>query len=516
MSSFHSRTATCTFRTRGQLRGQPRQLVIVRREEDLRPRAALVEVLGHRPRDREAVEGGRAPPDLVEEDEAPRGGVPEDGRRLRHLHEERAVAARQVVLGADAREDAVHHPDPRAPGGHEAPHLGQQHDERRLPHVGRLPGHVRPRDHEALDLVRHEPEVVRHEPRALGPELEHRVAALLDVDDAAVVDDGPDVAALARHVSQRRQHVERRHRLGGAQEPVGLAGDGAPELVEELVLEAVHPPLGAQDLRLLLAELRRHVALGPDQRLAPHVVLGHGPHLALRDLDPVAEHAVVPDPERRDPRALALPPLEPRDPGARLPHLAPQLGEGRSSRTRGSARPRGASAAARPRGRPRGSSRGRPGPPATPRTGGPAGPGRARRSRGAREGAGASREAPRGPAARPPRGPPGSRAGPGRRSRRAPARRSARSAGASTRAATASSRSPISRGRRSGRRSHWRRSRPPIDVRVRSIAQRSVATPPRSWRLSTSSRFRAALSSRVRWSSSASVWMRVRCASAVC
>ena len=137
-----------------------------------------------------------------------------------------------------------------------------------------------------------------------------------------VVDGRPDVAALARHVGEPREHVEGRHGLGGAEETLGLPGDAAPELVEQLVLEPVHAALGAQDLRLLLAELRRHVALRADQRLAPHVLVGHGARLALRDLDPVAEHAVVAHPERPDPRPLALAPLEPRDPGARLPHLA--------------------------------------------------------------------------------------------------------------------------------------------------------------------------------------------------
>src|SRR6185436_7383851 len=59
----------------------------------------------------------------------------------------------------------------------------------------------------------------------------------------------------------------------------------------------------------------------------PHVLVRQGARLALRDLDPVAEHAVVAHPEGPDSGALALPPLEPRDPGARLAHLPPELAE---------------------------------------------------------------------------------------------------------------------------------------------------------------------------------------------
>ena len=70
------------------------QLVVVRREQ----RAAadrVVEVLRHRPRDRDAVEGGGAAANLVEDDERSAGRVVEDGARLGHLdHEGRAARAR--------------------------------------------------------------------------------------------------------------------------------------------------------------------------------------------------------------------------------------------------------------------------------------------------------------------------------------------------------------------------------------------------------------------------------------
>ena len=60
----------------GQRVGQIGQLVIVRGKERLRPRARVLrEVLGDRPGDAQAVEGRRAAADLVEHDEAARGGA---------------------------------------------------------------------------------------------------------------------------------------------------------------------------------------------------------------------------------------------------------------------------------------------------------------------------------------------------------------------------------------------------------------------------------------------------------
>src|SRR5262249_18313674 len=68
------------------------ELVVVRCEE----RAAahgVVQVLGDRPGERDAVEGAGAAADLIEDDQAARGGVVEDVRGLGHLDHERALPA---------------------------------------------------------------------------------------------------------------------------------------------------------------------------------------------------------------------------------------------------------------------------------------------------------------------------------------------------------------------------------------------------------------------------------------
>ncbi len=84
------------------------QLVVVRGEEDeavlLR---RVVEVLDESPRDREPVEGRRTAADFVQNDQARGRGVAHDRRGLEHLDHERRLPARQVVGGADPREDPV-------------------------------------------------------------------------------------------------------------------------------------------------------------------------------------------------------------------------------------------------------------------------------------------------------------------------------------------------------------------------------------------------------------------------
>ncbi len=92
---------------------------------------ALVQFLADGPGDGESIEGRGAAADLVQQDEAPRRGVVQDAGGLDHLDEEGALAARQVVLRADAGQDAVDETDPGAPRRHERAHLGE--DDQRAP-----------------------------------------------------------------------------------------------------------------------------------------------------------------------------------------------------------------------------------------------------------------------------------------------------------------------------------------------------------------------------------------------
>ena len=108
MSSFHSRDDDVEVDDAGQRVGQVGQLVVVRGEDRLRPRPRVRrEVLGDGPGEAQAVEGRGAAADLVEDDEAARRGGVQDVGGLLHLDHEGRLAARDVVGGADAREDAV-------------------------------------------------------------------------------------------------------------------------------------------------------------------------------------------------------------------------------------------------------------------------------------------------------------------------------------------------------------------------------------------------------------------------
>ncbi len=65
------------------------------------------EVFGDGPCEGEAVEGGGAASDLVEDDEGAVGGVVEDVGGLCHLDHEGGESLVERVVGADSGEDAV-------------------------------------------------------------------------------------------------------------------------------------------------------------------------------------------------------------------------------------------------------------------------------------------------------------------------------------------------------------------------------------------------------------------------
>lgn len=76
----------------------------------------------------EAVPGGGAASDFIQDDEGTARGLVEDARRLRHLHHEGGLALLQKVRCADPREDAVHEAEAHGFGRDEGAGLGQ-HDQ---------------------------------------------------------------------------------------------------------------------------------------------------------------------------------------------------------------------------------------------------------------------------------------------------------------------------------------------------------------------------------------------------
>ena len=139
------------------------------------------------------------------------------------------------------------------------------------------------------------------------------MAPVLDLEAQRAVDLGAHVAGVVRHLGERGERVEPRHLLGERQDAARALGDLAAQAIERLELERDAPLVGAEDLGLVVGELGGDVALGVGERLLAHVVGRHAVEVGARDLEVVAEDAVVADLERADAGALALAHLDLQD-----------------------------------------------------------------------------------------------------------------------------------------------------------------------------------------------------------
>ena len=288
-----------------QLLGEVGQLVIMGREE--RPAAVhLVQVLDAGPGDRQAVEGGGAPADLVEDHQGALARLVEDDGRLDHLDHEGRASAREIIGGADPAEQAVDNADVGRVRRHEGAHLGEHGNQRILPQEGALARHVGTGDQPDPAVFR-EPAVVGDEPAfAAGGKrpLDHRMAAARHLEGGRTVDPRALPALRGGELGQGGGHVERGERGGGAGGLLGAARHLAHQVVEQLQLDRQRLVGGGGNLLLQIRQLDGGVTHGAGQGLAMDEG-GLGPArqlvgLGRRDLDVVAEHVVVADLEGGD------------------------------------------------------------------------------------------------------------------------------------------------------------------------------------------------------------------------
>ena len=277
--------------------------MIVRRKQ--RPATQLVvQVLDRCPGDGEAVKGRRAAADLVQDHQGARPGLVEDRGGFHHLHHEGGASSRQIVRRADPGEQPIDHADMRRGRRHEAADLRQDGDQCVLAQIGAFAGHVRAGD-QPQPLCR---VTVRRQVAVVGDEgvtirgqhrLHHRMPPGLDPEGQGIVDDGPGIAAIHRQFRQRAQHVEHSQRFRRTRQIAGAGRHLARQVVEQLQLQGQRAVAGLQDAGLQFRQFHRSETHGVRHGLAVDeaVVAPQALRLRLADLDEIAQHIVVLDPQ---------------------------------------------------------------------------------------------------------------------------------------------------------------------------------------------------------------------------
>ena len=236
--------------------------------------------------------------------------VPQNVGGFDHLHHEGRKPAAQAVAGPYAGENPVHHAYACRFRRHKATHLGHQHNQSRLPQVGRFTRHVGARNEHQAGGIGRKFHVVGDKVQIRIHRHDNRVETAPNLDTRAGIDLRTHVVVLAGGPSKTVERIHTGDGVGDFLEFATPTVHPVPELTENAVFQLVDVHLGVADDGLALLHLGSDVALGVDGSLLADVFVGNGlgglGHLGPCNLDVVAEHPVVAHFEARDFQSFPL------------------------------------------------------------------------------------------------------------------------------------------------------------------------------------------------------------------
>ena len=287
----------------GELGGERHEFVIMGGEQA----AALyivVDGFKHGPGDGEAVVGGGAAADFIEDDKAAVGGTGEDRRGFDHFDHKGGAAFRQIIGGANPAVEPIDHANMRRGSGDVAAGLGKDGDEGVLAQEGGFAGHVGAGD-EPDPPVGRQIAIIGGETGAgfAHGEFDHGVAAGFDMEGGAGVYRGAAPVFRGRQFGQRGGDVEARKRGGGGGDAGGVGQRRFAQFFQMRGFGGERVIGGLGDFRAEFAQFRRGEADGAGHGLAVDEAAVDAQQRigALGgDFDVIAEHIVVADLQRRD------------------------------------------------------------------------------------------------------------------------------------------------------------------------------------------------------------------------
>ena len=267
-----------------------------------------------RPGDGKSVECACSASDLIQNYDAFRGGVVQDVRGLDHFHHEGALSACDVVGCTDAREDPVRNADMRACRREEGTHLRHDDKKRGLADVGGFSRHIGAGDDHHAVVLAVQKRIIRDKPFSFHGAVKHRMAPGTDVQEIVVGDLRAAVGVALGAVGERAENVYFGE-CGSAQ--LNLRREcpcKSAQVLKQLNFQCFRLVFGTENAAFHFLEFRRDEAFAVGQGLFADVVVRDGGQMGFRDLDEIAEHAVVVDFQRLDSAPLLFLRLQFRDP----------------------------------------------------------------------------------------------------------------------------------------------------------------------------------------------------------
>lgn len=283
---------------------QRRQLMIMRGKKRFRADFFPKRILRNGARDAHTVEGARAAPDFVVDDEAGFRGVRENIGDLVHLQHKCGLPHREIVRSADAREYLIDDGDARLLSRHKRADLRHDADERDLPHIGGFSRHIGTGNQHKAIAFAVELRIIRDEKGILRALLDHRMPAVPDGNHIAVSHLGTTVAVAACHLGKRAIYIELRQHIRRFLNPVHIFRHLHADIAEELIFKRHTLLAGAEHLRFHILELLGDITFAVCQRLLADIPVRHLVYVGFGNLYVIAENAVIADLQRLDSRRL--------------------------------------------------------------------------------------------------------------------------------------------------------------------------------------------------------------------
>ena len=209
-------------------------------------------------------------------------------------------------------------------GRHPASDLCQQRDQRDLPDIRRLAGHVRSGHQQDLRVVAGQRRVVRHKRlaadrrrrvRRLEHLLHHGMTALGDFQRFAVIHLRAAIIPFAGERRPAGENVQFGQRVGRPPQRRRFGDDRGHQRAEQLQLAGHELLLGVENLLFLLLQCLGDIAFATHRGLTADIIGRHEVKVGLCDFEIIAKHRVETDLQALDSRALLFLALEIRKPG---------------------------------------------------------------------------------------------------------------------------------------------------------------------------------------------------------
>ena len=183
--------------------------------------------------------------------------------------------------------------------------MRHKRDERDLPQIGTLARHIRSRDDHRAVVAVVETAVVRNE-TVFRDRLNDGVPPLLDLQRAALRDFGAAVLVFFGDRGEGNEAVEQRDRPRNPLKNGNIARKHFHKLAEQMLFEPGSSVRTAENLPFQIFEFLRRIAHAVCERLSGNVGIGNFILKGVGHFNVIAEHAVKPDFQVADPRALPL------------------------------------------------------------------------------------------------------------------------------------------------------------------------------------------------------------------